>query len=317
MPLNRVPFLLAMMLLSVAAPAWGQPAPLPITSTPDREIPVSALAAPMIADPETYPEPRAPAPEQPWRILPSFKFDATVLPSSVKDGLTMTDLEFITTLKIDGWMPLTIAPYAAGHYWTVPSVPGRLSLYDLNTEFAVRPRLANWLFVDLAATPGIYTAFEHVHPGSFQMRGRGLAIIAFSENLQVTAGAMYVNRLKTKVLPAGGVIWNPSDDTRYFLVFPQPKVSHRFVTIGDMQFWGYVAGEFGGGRWEVERLRGAYDSLDYTDVRVLLGLEIVRAEVLRGHIEVGYVFGRRVNLASAPVEETLPSTIMLRAGLRF
>jgi hypothetical protein len=113
------------------------------------------------------------------------------------------------------------------------------------------------------------------------------------------------------------VIWTPSEDTRYFLFFPQPKISHRFCTVGDTQIWGYVSGEFGGGRWEVELAPGSNQSLDYTDLRVILGIEAIYAERLRGHIEFGYVFDRRVNVAAFPNDYLPSDTVMLRGGLRF
>jgi hypothetical protein len=129
---------------------------------------------------------------------------------------------------------------------------------------------------------------------------------------------MYVNRIKTKLLPAGGVIWNPCEDFRCFLVFPQPKVSYRFATVGDTQVWGYVAGEFGGGRWEVGGDNGTTAfSLDYTDLRVLAGVECVCGPRLKEHVEVGYVFSRHMYLNSAALEIKLQPTVMLRAGLRF
>jgi hypothetical protein len=332
----RVPFMLSLFLFYTPSLAWGQAPPnRPVsseafpfrfdgeggpttetTSGADAERQVSGTSSPFIANPDSYPAPVPAASAQTSRIIQDFRIDATVLPSSVKNGLTMTDLEFAMPMKVDGWVPLAITPYVAAHYWTVPTLP-RLSLYDLNVEFAWHPRLANWLFADVAVTPGFYSDFEHVNADSFQMRGRAMAIVALSENLQFVGGAMYVNRLKTKVLPAGGVIWNPSEDTRLFLVFPQPKVSHRFTTIGNLQIWGHVAGEFGGGRWGVERAPGINDSLDYTDLRLILGLDMVRANLLHGHIDVGYAFNRHVNFAGDPFEYTIPSTIMLRAGIHF
>ncbi len=221
-------------------------APIAAQAQADGEQYISATASPMIPDPDTYPAapPAAgtPAPEasQPtaapdtWRLFQESKLDATWLPSGGKDHLSMADREITTILNIpvaDGWAPLLITPYAAAHDWMVPHADG-LHLYDLNTEFAWRPRLAQWLFADLAVTPGLYTDFKDVNENSFQMRGRGLAIVAFSPQLQFVGGFMYVNRNKIKLLPAGGVIWNPSDDFRCFLVFPQPKVSYRLVTLG-------------------------------------------------------------------------------------
>jgi hypothetical protein len=302
------------LLLLHASAAWGQPAA-------DEVRPVSEIASPMIADPDRYPPPPPAAAPAPWRLWHDTKLDATWLPRSGANGLGIADLELATSFTIDGWAPLTITPYAAAHDWARPTAPEAPSLpsrlYDLNVEFAWRPRLAEWLFADLALTPGLYTDFQEVHGDSFMLRGRGVAIVAFSPQLQIAAGGMYVNRNRTKFLPAGGVIWNPSEDTRLFLVFPQPKVSHRFATIGDTQLWGYLAGEFGGGRWEIERADGMAESIDYTDLRAIAGIEAAHGPRLKGHLEIGYVFNRRVNFGGDAPDFKPPSTLMLRAGLRF
>jgi hypothetical protein len=260
-------------------------------------------------------------------LLLQGKFDLTWLAGGGSQGLQITDLESSTTLSVplaEGWDPLTLTPYAAAHFWQGPRGNGTAAtvdlpsnLYDLNCEIGWRPRLARWLFADLAVTPGVYSDFKDVNADAFQMRGRGLAIVAFSPEFQVVAGGMYVNRNKTKFLPAGGLIWNPNEDTRCFLVFPAPKISRRLTTIGTMPLCGYVAGEFGGGRWSVERANGAIDSLDYTDLRVILGLESVLARGVKGHLEVGYVFARRVNFTSDTPDVKPPDTVMLRAGFSY
>jgi phospholipase/lecithinase/hemolysin len=311
--------LLAIALLHAPAAVWGQA---------DGEQHISATASPLIPDPDTFPAvPAAAAPleapraaPEPWRLFQETRFDATWLSASSTTRLDIVDLELTTILNIptvEGWAPLKVTPYAAFRDWIPPHGTG-LRLYDLNTEFAWRPRLAQWLFADLAVTPGLYTDFKDVNFESFKMRGRALAIVAFSKQFQIVGGVMYVNRNRIKLLPAGGVIWNPSDDFRCFLVFPQPKVSYRLATLGDTQVWGYVAGEFGGGRWEIG---GANDttaiSLDYTDIRVLAGVECVCGPRLKEHVEVGYVFSRKINIADILPDFPLQSTVMLRAGLRF
>ena len=100
-------------------------------------------------------------------------------------------------------------------------------------------------------------------------------------------------------------------------VFPEPKLSHRLFTAGDTQWWGYLAGEFGGGRWIVEQADGSLDSVDYTDVRAMLGLESIRTAGLKGHVDIGYVFARRVNFTSNIPDFKPHSTLMLRVGLSY
>ncbi|MFO0966021.1 MAG: DUF6268 family outer membrane beta-barrel protein [Gemmataceae bacterium] len=330
-----IPLSLALYVCASGA-ALGQEAPPP-SATPFRTLgalgptrdgernvdatPVSRTAPPLIADTDSYPATAPPA-APPWRLFKETRFDVSWLPRFGTDGLGATDLELSTTLEVPimEWAsPLLVTPYAAAHYWTAPRFPRPLpsELYDLSVEFAWRPRPAEWLFLDLALTPGLYTDWSDVSDGAFRLRGRAMSIFAFSPKLQVAAGAMCVNRNSVKLLPAGGVIWNPSDDTRFFLVFPQPKISHRIATFGATQLWAYLAGEFGGGRWEIERPGGGHDSLDYTDARVILGLESAHGDRLKGRLDIGYVFARRINIAGDPRDYHPEPTLLVRAGLRF
>lgn len=255
-----------------------------------------------------------------------FKLDTTFLPGG-HDGLGILDLELTSDFRFpfaDGWAPVVLTPYAAAHWWDGPAsdrLPTGVdlpdNLYDFSLDVGWKPRLARWLFADVGVTPGLYSDLRDVNADAFQLRGRGLAIVAFSESLQAVAGALYVNRNKTKVLPAGGVIWQPDEDTKLTLVFPAPKIAYRFASEGEAAWWGYVAGEFGGGRWSVERANGQSDLLDYTDVRALAGVERVCPHGLSGHLECGYVFGRRVNFASTTPDYKPRDTVMVRAGLAF
>src|SRR5262249_12526537 len=199
----------------------------------------------------------------------------------------------------------------AGH----PDLPPQV--YDLNLEFGWRPRLARWLFADVAVQPGLYTDFREVNADSFRLRGRGLALAAFSERFQVVGGLLYTNLNNTKVLPAGGFLWSPGDDWRVEMVFPSPKVAYRFACAGDRQWWGYVAGEFGGGAWTIERGNGVGDNVDYTDWRVLLGVEYRSGLWLKGHVEVGYVFSRSLDYVSATPNFEPDGTVLLRAGVVY
>jgi hypothetical protein len=134
----------------------------------------------------------------------------------------------------------------------------------------------------------------------------------------------YLDRNRIPLLPAGGVHWRPNPEWDAYLVFPNPKVRKRFVNIGASQWWWYVAGEYGGGRWTVERdpagpAMGADDDIDINDIRAILGLEWETQTQARGHIEVGYVFDREIiyDGTRAPPEFGLDDTVMVRAGVAF
>jgi hypothetical protein len=95
-------------------------------------------------------------------------------------------------------------------------------------------------------------------------------------------------------------------------------------------WWGYVAGEYGGGSWTVERSAGFGDRVDINDIRVIVGVEFRptpavggAVPILRrtyvGYIEAGYVFQREiVYVSNFPASTFEPdATLMLRGGLRF
>ena len=51
----------------------------------------------------------------------------------------------------------------------------------------------------------------------------------------VLFGVLYLNRNDVAWLPAGGVIWMPSDSRRYELLFPKPKLDHRIMVGADFE----------------------------------------------------------------------------------
>ncbi|MHC4181359.1 MAG: hypothetical protein ACYSWU_28000, partial [Planctomycetota bacterium] len=105
------------------------------------------------------------------------------------------------------------------------------------------------------------------------------------------------------------------------LVFPHPRIARRIYLFGsyadDVQDWLYLAGEFGGGIWAIERTSGAVDEVDYTDFRVVLGLERKVIGGLDARFEVGYVFGREVRYDSGTPGFEPADTVMLRGGVTY
>ena len=102
-----------------------------------------------------------------------------------------------------------------------------------------------------------------------------------------------------------------------YLVFPNPKVRKFMTAIGNTKWWWYVAGEYGGGSWTVER-ETTDDRIDINDIRAIGGVEWETQSHIRGHIEVGYVFDREVVFESGDPGTFKPDdTIMLRAGFSF
>jgi hypothetical protein len=327
--------LVALVLLGLCSPLLAQTPPYRDTETdtaanpPLRPVSTTReLLGEHLADPA----PTALAPEPPVPAAPRFgvtsRFDYSFLPGGGSSGFGINDFETSTkfTIPLGDVAPLWLTPGGAVRLWAGPE-SGSLGfgpdmppqVYDLYLDIAWRPRLAEWLFLDLAFTPGLYTDFHNLDSSAFRPRGRGVAIVALSERFQFAAGILYTNRLQTLLLPAGGIIWSPNEDTKFTLVFPAPKISRKLWTSGDgTSWWAYLAGEFGGGTWAIRRADGADDAVDYSDLRLIFGLEAISSEARSFHLEAGYVFNRRISYSSGiPGDFDPSSTIMLRAGCSF
>jgi hypothetical protein len=168
----------------------------------------------------------------------------------------------------------------------------------------------------------VWSDFHAVSGDSLRILGRGLGVVSLSPRLDVHAGVWYLDRNRIKLLPAGGIHWRPNAEWDAFLVFPNPKVRKRFVNIGSSQWWWYFAGEYGGGRWTIERDPANFpgdDDIDINDIRAIVGLEWETQTQARGHVEVGYVFDREIlyHDSGVPGEFNLDDTVMVRLGFDF
>jgi hypothetical protein len=217
--------------------------------------------------------------------------------------------------------PLLVTPSFAVHYLdgpTNPDLPARL--YDAYTEFRWLRRVTDRLSAVLAVEPGVSSDFETGVSDSLRILGRGLAIYDCSPGVQLVLGAAYLNRHDVTVLPVGGIIWTPSDDRRFELVAPRPKLAWRLGPCSGPrleQTWGYLGGEFGGGVWAIQRASGAQDTISMRDYRVVVGLERKVPGGLNRHVEVGYVFSRNIEFDSGTPDFEPDDTLLVRVGASY
>ncbi len=261
------------------------------------------------------------------RFMQQISFEHTWLyGEDGADDLSINRTELSATFGIPVFYnpntPLLLTPGFAFNWFegpasTVANLPPRV--YDAYLDAAWHPQLTDWLHADLGLRTGVWTDFKEVNSSSIRILGRGLGVLAFSPQFDVLVGAWYLDRNRIKLLPAGGIHWHPNSTWDAYLVFPNPKIRRRSINIGTSQWWIYLAGEYGGGRWTVERLGGVGDDIDYNDVRLIYGLEWETQTQARGHIEIAYVFDREILYAStnSPPELDLDDTFMIRAGVDF
>ena len=192
-------------------------------------------------------------------------------------------------------------------------MPGQT--YDLYVDGTWRPHLTQNLSADLGLRVGLYSDFRHLSSDSIRFIGRGLGKYQLSERSQIVLGVIYVDRFFTKLIPAGGLIWKPTELVEYHILFPNPRMRKRMTTVGPAEVWWYLAGEWGGGAWTIERASGVDDAVDYYDIRLLGGFEW-ETDRYKAHLGVGLVFDRELKYVSgSPLSYKPFDTVMLRWGL--
>ena len=281
------------------------------------------LSEPIVLD-EQFPTDTAPA--APDGVLQRLFFTGTWLPAAGGD-LGMSDLELGATLGFPlptRESPLLISPYFATHFLDGPASPDLPArLYDASVQFRwLRPVGERWT-ADLAVSPGVHSDFESGDSEMFRITGHGLGIYQWSPTMKLILGIVVLDRDDVSLLPAGGILWTPNDAWRLELMAPRPRVARRILPCyGDAcnEYWAYVAGEFGGGSWSIQRASGAQDVVMVRDYRVILGIERKSppgSGRLKGRVEVGYVFAREVEYRSATPDFEPDDTLMLRIGASY
>jgi hypothetical protein len=294
-------------------------APSPYSPTPGALYP-EGIGTPQILPPGGF------SFGQPTRFLQEVRGRYTWLSDMGSNSLGVNDVDTSATFAVPFFRtsaPFLITPGFSAHFFQGPvtAAPDFADLppvtYDAYLDGAWHPQINPWFGANLGVRVGVYTDFNTFTTHSIRVMGRGLGVVTLTPNLQFALGVVYIDRVVVKILPAGGLIWTPNPDARYEILFPNPKLAHRWTTIGNTDLWAYVSGEYGGGSWTIQRIGGISDQADYNDIRVNLGLESYGYRGLHANFEVGYVFDRQIVYRSGTPQFNPSDTVMLRAGLSY
>jgi hypothetical protein len=265
------------------------------------------------------------------RLLENPRVRHTYLPGRNGNELQTNDTEFATTLTFPRFLfveqPVRITPGFIAHFWDGPETLGPFGTgFDLpETAFSAFLTLDHYsdpnrrAGVETNVSVGIYSDYEHLDSDSLRLTGVGLGWVRLNPTNIFKFGVEYFDRIEVKLLPAFGLFIRPTPDLELDLYFPRPRISQRLPDFRNLQTWLYVAGEYGGGNWTVERIGGLDDRIDINDYRALVGLEWIGPRGLAGFVETGYVFERQlISFAAIPARELeLQDTIMVRLGIEF
>lgn len=326
-----------------APPAtFGAPPSQPYGPDPSLAYPPPGMAFPT-QPPALFPE-GIPVTTPPWaspqpgpylRLFQDLRFRYTWVDGEEGRDVDINDVEVATTLNYPNFLfstqPLHVSPVFIFHFWDGPDtdpaamppffadLPSRA--YSAFLDFRWNPCITPQFGGELNASVGVYSDFQSVTTDSIRVQGTGLLVVNLTPTLAVKVGVNYVDRVNVKILPAGGVLWQPNPQTRFDIVFPKPKLAQYLTTVGNTDFWWYVGGEYGGGSWTIERISPVAtfsDQADINDIRVIGGLEWTHHFGLKGFVEAGYVFDREVVYRVRPQDSfNMQDTIMLRGGLSY
>ena len=133
-----------------------------------------------------------------------------------------------------------------------PDLPAQI--YDAYLDVAWYPQFNQLIGGELGVRTGIWSDFDHLTDDSIRFLGRGLLKVSVTPQMDILVGVVYLDRVKTKLLPAGGVYWRPTPEWDAYIVFPNPKARKHFSSVGNTEWYFYFAGEYGGGSWTVDRV---------------------------------------------------------------
>ncbi len=214
--------------------------------------------------------------------------------------------------------PLVITPGFRWVFFTGPNTPHLPArAFDLTLDFRwICPLGENWM-LDVAVTPGLHSDFEQETSQAFRLPGRLIAVWEQTPWLKWLLGLTYLDRDDVQFLPVVGMVWTPDECHRLELAVPKPRYAYCYWRDGQASRWWYVAGEFGGGSWAVERPSGQVDVLNYYDIRLMVGWEHKSKTSWNAFVEAGYVFGRNVDYLNGSGDFEPDDAAMVRAGIVF
>ena len=247
------------------------------------------------------------------------------------DALMINDsdlsLAFVVPNFLLSTQPLYLLPSFSLHQWAGPKPPSTADLppvaYSAFLDSGWQSDPAAIFGAELGLRVGMFTDFDTANSDSLRVMGRGIGRVRLTPRATAKLGVIYLDRNDIKLLPAGGLLWQPNPNTRFDIFFPEPKFSSYLTTLGTKDVWWYAGGYYGGGAWTIQRASGGSDSIDINDIRLLLGLEFGQNELMRegrrnAFIEVGYVFDRELLYRNAGADSmSLQDTIMFRAGIGY
>jgi hypothetical protein len=258
-----------------------------------------------------------------YALVTSFDPDVNTVNSNDID----VSIPFAWRNFLGGTQPLYLVPSFGLHLWDGPNsstgadLPG--NTYDAFLDIGWNSDFNCAWGAELGARLGVFTDWDTFESESFRVMGQALGRMRLTPTSTLKLGVIYVNRNSVKLLPAGGILCQPTPQSRWDIYFPDPRVAHYMSSIGNNDLWWYFGATFGGGTWTITRADGDFDSFDLNDIRVVGGFEWGPREWMQSgrrlaFAEIGWVTNRKLKYRYTPGDDLdLTDAFMFRIGIGY
>ena len=219
--------------------------------------------------------------------------------------------------KIKG---LVLRPTGAAYWLSGPvttDLPSRV--YDAELEATWMHRFNDRFRMHVSARGGIYSDFDTSDDieDSLRVSGTGIGAFEINPDLQLVAGVAYFNLGSVWAWPVAGVVYQPTDEIRLELLFPEGRIS---TLVNENEFFterAYLSARFFGRTWQVSRANGMRERVTYQDWRISAGHEIRYMYGITSFFEFGYAFNRELEYRSGIGDFEPDGVAMFSAGLSY
>jgi hypothetical protein len=222
-----------------------------------------------------------------------------------------------------GWIDFEDSPYvsrnkksgwATGinlHLLSGPiSAPLPPRLWDFMLGYQRRDTFEDRFSYDMAFNVGVYSDFEDSARDGVRYVGHAVGMAHASDAVDWVLGVDYLDRDDYRILPVCGLSLHPDSSPRWQFdaIFPRPRA--QYALNGAQRL--YVSGNLGGGTWDIEMPGEVNDVMTYRDFRLLFGHERLTDRGVLSAFELGYVFGRKLELREAANRFDFDDAFVLR-----
>ena len=189
-----------------------------------------------------------------------------------------------------------------------PDVPSRV--YDFQIGLQFRKSFTSTLSYDIATSVGVFSDFEGSAREGVRFPSHAAGMFHLNHSADVVFGIDYLGRDDIHLLPVFGISLRNviNDRLRMDLVFPRPRIDYLLSDTNRL----YLAGQLGGGTWDMEYPDESDDVLTYRDYRLLFGFESADSDGSLSAWEFGYVFGRHLEFRGQPNSQNFGDAFVIQ-----